>query len=66
MLSIIFSYVLIVVFVLMQLIYRRNQTIKFGAPVVPLEPDVVSNILNLAEIKRVMYFMTWVQEMADR
>lgn len=48
----IFTGILISIFVLIKLTYRRNQTTRFGAPFVPLEPDVVERVLNLTGVKK--------------
>jgi hypothetical protein len=51
MLEFIFGIILISVFILFQLIYRRNQTSSYGAPFVPLTPDVVNTVMEIADIK---------------
>jgi predicted RNA methylase len=44
--------ILLVVGLIISLVYRRNHTTRYGAPFVPLEPDVVANIIKLARIKK--------------
>jgi len=43
---------LIIFYILSKLAYRRNHTTKYGAPFVPLEPDVISRVLDLVDIKK--------------
>lgn len=42
--------VLGVAYVVIRLAYRRNETTKFGAPFVPLEPKVVNRVMEMAAI----------------
>jgi len=51
MFDIFFPLFLIVLYFLIKLASRRNQTTHFGAPFVPLEPHVVNRIMELAKIK---------------
>ena len=51
MFEVIVGIILGVAFVLVRLAERRNQTMRFGAPWVPLESHVVNNVMELAQIK---------------
>lgn len=51
MFEIYFGIILVIALILVKLASRRNQTTKFGAPWVPLEPQVVNNVMELAQIK---------------
>jgi len=47
-----FTPILLAIGLIILLVHRRNHSTKFGAPFVPLEPDVVTRILKLADIKK--------------
>ncbi len=51
MFEIFFPLFLIALYFLIKLSQNRNQTTRFGAPWVPLEPHVVNRILELTKVK---------------
>lgn len=52
MFEFVFVTILFSLLILSKLAQRRNHTTCFGAPFVPLEPDVVDRIMNLSRIGR--------------
>ena len=51
MFEIIIPLFLITTYLFIKLSQRRNQTTKSGAPFVPLEPQIINRIMELAQIK---------------
>ena len=52
MFDFVIALILIALFVLIKFANRRNETTVFGAPYVPLEPDVVNRIMEMAKVKK--------------
>lgn len=49
--NILFSIILIIILYFIKKSSNRNDTTKFGAPWVPLEPHVITNVLKMAQVK---------------
>jgi SAM-dependent methyltransferase len=52
MINILFTLFLISIFLLLKLVYLRTLTTRYGAPFVPMEPEIVTRILDQVRIKK--------------